>query len=67
MRIRRTVIVFLAALLAVPALAGSASAGGRPDPAPGWLGPTIVVALAVVGVIYASIVVFGIAYRRGRR
>ena len=43
MRIRRTVIVFMLTLLAVPALAGPASAGGRPAPPPpheplqGWM------------------------------
>jgi hypothetical protein len=66
MRIRRTAIVLMMTLLAVPALAGPAFAGGRveSDPLPGWLGIAIVVALLVVGAFYVSVVAFGIAYRR---
>jgi hypothetical protein len=64
MRIRRTLIVFMLTLLAVPALAGPASAGGRPEPPPSWLETAIVVALLVVGAFYVSVVAFGIAHRR---
>jgi hypothetical protein len=64
MRIRRTVIVFLLTLLAVPALVAPASAGGRPDPPPSWLETAIVVALLVVGAFCVLVVAFGIAHRR---
>jgi hypothetical protein len=66
MHIRRTLIVFMVTLLAVPALAGPASAGGmtEPDPLPGWLAIAIVVALLVVGAIYVSVVAVGTAFRR---
>jgi hypothetical protein len=65
MPIRRTVIVFMVTLLAVPALAGPASAGGRVEPTlPGWLEIAIVVALLAAGAFYVSVVVFGIANRR---
>lgn len=66
MRMRRTLIVFMVALLAVPALAGPAFAGGRieADPFPGWLEVTIVVALLVVAVLYVTVVTVGITHRR---
>ena len=66
MRIRRKVTVFIVTLLAVAALAGPASAGGRVEahPLPGWLEIAIVVALLVVGALYVSVVAFGIAHRR---
>jgi hypothetical protein len=67
MRIRRAVIVSLVAFLAVLALAGPASAGGRPDPPPGWLGEGIVITLLVIGAIFLAIVALGIAERRDRR
>ena len=54
MRIRRTSILFMVALLAVPALAGPAFAGGRVErfPLPGWLKTAIVVTLLVVAALY---------------
>jgi hypothetical protein len=66
MRIRRTLILSLVVLLAVPALASTAIAGGRVEryPLPGWLKIAIVVALLVVGALYVSVVAVGIAYRR---
>jgi hypothetical protein len=66
MRIRRALTVFIVTMLAVPAFAGPASAGGRTeaDPLPGWLEIAIVVALLVVGALYISVVAFGIAHRR---
>lgn len=66
MRIRRTVIVFMVNMLAVLALAGPASAGGRVEahPLPGWLEIAIVVGLLGVGAIYVLVVAFGTAYRR---
>ena len=64
MTIRRRVTVLVLTVLAVAALASPASAGGRPDPAPGWMGPTVTVILLVVGVVYFSIVAIGIAQRR---
>jgi hypothetical protein len=66
MRIRRTLIVFMVTLLAVPALASSAFAGGRTeaDPLPGWLKIAIVLALLVVGALYVSVVAVGVAHRR---
>ncbi len=69
MRIRRTLILFLVALLAVPALAGPALAGGRVEqyPLPGWLKIAIVSALLVVAALYVSVVAVGITHRRRHR
>jgi hypothetical protein len=67
MRIRLTVGVPIAAALLVLMLAGPASAGGRPDPAPGWVGPAIVVMLVVFAAAFASIVIAGSTDRRRRR
>jgi hypothetical protein len=67
MRIRRTVMVPIAVALLVLMLAGPASAGGRPDPPPDWLGPAIVVTLVVFGAIFASIVIVGTTCRRRGR
>ena len=69
MRIRRALILSMVALLAVPALAGPAFAGGRTeaDPLPGWLTIAIVVALLVVGALYISVAAFGIPHRRRHR
>lgn len=67
MRIRRTVIVLMLALLTVPVLAGPASAGGRPTPPPTWLGDAIVAALVAVGTLFLSVVAIGIANRREPR
>lgn len=66
MRFRRTLIVFMMTLVAVPALAGPAFAGGRVerDPFPEWLKIAIVVALLVVGALYVSVVAVGISHRR---
>jgi hypothetical protein len=65
MRIRRKVIVAIAAALLVLMLAGPVSAGGRPDPQPDWVGPAIV--LVVFGAIFASIVIAGSNALRRRR
>jgi hypothetical protein len=68
MRIRRTVIVLMLALLTIPVLAGPASAGGRPTPPPTtWLGDAIVAALVAVGAFFLSVVAIGIAKRREPR
>ena len=67
MRIRRTAIVPIAAVLLVPMLAGPASAGGRPVPPPDWLGPVIVITIVVFAAIFASIVIAGSKGLRRRR
>ena len=67
MTIRRRVTVLVLAVLAVAALASPASAGGRPDPAPGWMRPTVAVILLVIGVVNFSIVALGFAQKRDRR
>jgi hypothetical protein len=67
MRIRRTLFVVSLALLTVAALAGPASAGGRPDPPPAWMGPAVIGFLVVVSVSFAAVVAVGIASRRDRR
>jgi hypothetical protein len=67
MRIRRTMIVVLVASIAVPAVAGPAFAGGRPDPPPSWLGPAIVASLIPIGAFFVSVIAIGIAQRRRRR
>lgn len=70
MRIRRTLIVFMVTLLALPALAGPAFAGGgrvESDPLPDRLKIAIVVALLVVGALYLSVVAVGISHRRRHR
>lgn len=64
---RRAVIVPMMALSAMLALAGPASAGGQPDPAPGGLGIAIVVALLVAGAFFVSVVASGFVQRRRRR
>jgi hypothetical protein len=67
MWIRRAVIVLMLALLALPVLAGPASAGGRPTPPPPWLGDAIVAGLVAIGAIFLSVVAIGIANRREHR
>ena len=69
MRIRRTLIVFMVTLLALPALTGSAFAGGRveSDPLPDRLKIAIVVALLILGALYLSVVAVGISHRRRHR
>ncbi|MGH2672530.1 MAG: hypothetical protein ACRDHC_06105 [Actinomycetota bacterium] len=67
MPIRRRVIVLGLTVLAVATLASPASAGGMPDPAPDWVGPTITVILLVVGAVLISIIAMGIVERRDRR
>jgi len=66
MRILRIVIVFMVTILAVPALAGPAYAGGRVEPSPDWMGVAFLVAILIVGALYVSVVAMGIAYRRRR-
>jgi hypothetical protein len=66
MRILRTVMVFIVTLLAVPALAGPAYAGGRVEPSPDWMGIAFLIAVLVLGALYASALAFGVAYRRRR-
>ena len=65
MRIFRTAFVFTVTLIAVAAHASVASAGGRPDPPPGWLGGGIMVLLLIFGSLFISVVLVG-AYRRRR-
>jgi hypothetical protein len=66
MRILRTVTVFMVAMLAVPALARPAYAGGRVEPSPDWMGVAFLLAILVVGALYVSVVAMGIGYRRRR-
>ena len=66
MRILRIVIVFMVTILAVPALAGPAYAGGRVEPSPDWMGVAFLVAILIVGALYVSVVAMGIAYLRRR-
>jgi hypothetical protein len=66
MRIRRTMIVSLFAVLEVLALAGPAFAGGRPDPPPSWLGAVLVASLILPGAFFLSVVVIGMLQRRRR-
>ena len=64
MRARQNLIMTAASAF-VLGLAGPAYAGPfRPDPAPGWLGPALIVMLTVFGLFFAYIVATGIAYRR---
>jgi hypothetical protein len=67
MRIRRTLIVPIAAVLLVLMLAGPATAGGRPVPPPDWLGPVIVATILVFAAIFASMVIAGSKGMRRRR
>ncbi len=66
MRIRTPAIVLTVALTAILALGGPASAGGRPDPPPNWLGPTFVGILILTGALLLVIVAIGVASRRDR-
>jgi hypothetical protein len=63
MQIRRAIFVAIVALLAIPGLADPALAGGRPDPAPRWLGTMLTLGLLGFGAFLVAVLAVG-AYRR---